>query len=157
MLIFARRAAVAALFSIVASAAPLSAIAAETGLVRVSSPHSPTETINRLEAAVEKAGARVFARVDHGAGAESVGQPVGDNVLLIFGNPKLGTPFIAASGSVGLDLPLRVVAYETAEGTEMLYYAPEKLAEIHGIPADHPTIAAMRGALGKLTAAAAAE
>ncbi|MEM7497841.1 MAG: DUF302 domain-containing protein [Pseudomonadota bacterium] len=126
-------------------------------LVTVSSPHSVADTIDRLAAAVEKAGAKVFARVDHGAGGESVGQPIGASQLLIFGNPKLGTPVMASSPTAGLDLPIRVLAYDGPDGTVIVYRDPKAMAAAHGLTAEHPSIGKMTGALGKLTAAAAAE
>ncbi|MEM7497758.1 MAG: DUF302 domain-containing protein [Pseudomonadota bacterium] len=130
---------------------------AGAGMVTVESPHSVAETIDRLAAAVEKAGATVFARVDHGAGAARVGQPIGASQLLIFGNPKLGTPVISAAPTAGLDLPLKVLAYEGPDGTVMVYHDPADLSASHGVPEDHPAIGKMTGALGKLTGAAAAE
>lgn len=135
------------------------ALAASAGeLVVKPSAHSVTDTINRLEAAVEKAGAKVFARVDHAKGADSVGAELPPNQMLMFGNPKLGTPAMQAGASMGLDLPIRVVAYEDADGkVHVAYHDPASVAALHGIPADHPVIAKMTGALGKLTGVATAE
>ncbi|MEM7236265.1 MAG: DUF302 domain-containing protein [Pseudomonadota bacterium] len=135
------------------------ALAASAGeLVVKPSAHSVTDTINRLEAAVEKAGAKVFARVDHAKGADSVGSELPPNQMLMFGNPKLGTPAMQAGASMGLDLPIRVVAYEDADGkVHVAYHDPASVAALHGIPADHPVIAKMTGALGKLTGVATAE
>lgn len=147
-----RPAAAAAALAVCVAASPAAA-----GMITVSSPHGVSETIDRLAAAIEKAGAKVFARVDHGAGAESVGQSIGASQLLIFGNPKLGTPVMAAAPTAGLDLPLRVLAYEGPDGTVMVYHDPADLAAAHGVPADHPVIGKMTGALGKLTGAAAAK
>ncbi|MEM6357486.1 MAG: DUF302 domain-containing protein [Pseudomonadota bacterium] len=134
----------------------LAALPATAGMVTVESPHSVSVTLDRLAAALEKAGATVFARVDHGASAERVEQPIGASQLLIFGNPKLGTPVMVASPTAGLDLPMRVLAYDGPDGTVMVYHDPADLAAAHGVPADHPSIVKMTGALGKLTGAAAA-
>jgi len=132
----------------------LSPAAAEM-IVRKSS-FGVEETIDRLAAAVEKAGATVFARVDHAKGAASVGTDLPPTQMLMFGNPKLGTPAMQAAATIGMDLPLRVVAYEdAADGVLLAYHAPADVAALHGIPADHPVIAKMTGALKKLTDAAA--
>ncbi len=127
-------------------------------LVRKTSPHSVQVTVDRLAAAVEGAGATVFARVDHAAGAQSVGAELRPTELLIFGNPKLGTPAMQAAQSAGLDLPLRVVVFEEADGTVVLaYHPPAQLAADHGLPADAPVLAKMQGALSKLTDKAVSE
>ncbi|MEM6461126.1 MAG: DUF302 domain-containing protein [Pseudomonadota bacterium] len=124
---------------------------ADDDLVKVPSPHSVSDTMDRLATAVEGAGAHVFARVNHAEGGASVGMDVPDNELLIFGNPALGTPVIRDAQTAGLDLPIRVVAIETPDGTFLIYRAPEALAASHGLPADHPSIAQMNGALKNLT------
>lgn len=127
----------------------------QAGMITKTSAHSVNDTIDRLAAAVEKAGAKVFARIDHAKGAASVDADLAPTQMLMFGNPKLGTPAIQAGQSIGLDLPLRVVAWEAADGTVMVgYHDPADVAALHGLPANHPTIAKMTGALGKLTGAA---
>ncbi len=78
--------------------------------------------MKRLETSVVTAGATVFAKVDHGAGAESVGSPVGASQLLIFGNPQLGTPAIADDPLAGLVLPLKVLVYADDEGRTWIAY-----------------------------------
>lgn len=134
------------------------ALPASAELVHKTSPHSVTETLDRLEAAVTGAGATVFARVDHAKGAASVGADLRPTQMLMFGNPKLGTPAILADQAAGLDLPLRVVAYADAEGVvHVVYHAPDALAQTHAIPADADVLAKMTGALNKLTDAAVAE
>lgn len=121
------------------------------------SPHSVAVTVDRLAAAVEKAGARVFARVDHAAGASKVGQSLAPMQMLMFGNPKLGTPALQGAATMGLDLPLRVLVYTAADGQVTLtYHDPADVAAIHGLPADHGVIKKMRGALDKLTGVAVA-
>ncbi len=124
-------------------------------LLQKKSANSVTETVDKLAAAVEKAGAKVFARVDHAAGAQTVNMELRPTIMLMFGNPALGTPAIQASQSAGLDLPLRVVVYEDANGDVILaYHDPRMLAAIHGVPADADVLAKMTGALDKLTTAA---
>jgi len=130
---------------------------ADNNLVRVSSPHSVSDTVDRLAEAVEGAGAHIFARVNHAEGGAQVDMDIPDNELLIFGNPALGTPVIRDAPAAGLDLPIRVVVVETDEGTVLIYRSPDALAEMHGLPADHPSIAKMKGALNKLTGKAASQ
>lgn len=140
-----------------ASAVSLAAPAWAADLVTKSSPHSVDVTIDRLEAAVGNAGATVFARVDHAKGAESVGAELAPAQVLMFGNPKLGTPAMQAGITAGLDLPLRVLAYEDADGqVQVVYHDPSALSENHGVPADAEVLKMMTGALGKLTDAAVA-
>ena len=141
-------------------AAPIAASAAShadaNGIVTIESAHDAPTTIDRLEAAVEGAGATVFARIDHAAGAEKAGMPLRPTILLIFGNPKLGTPALQAAQTMGMDLPLRVVAWEDETGSVFLSYTdPAQMFARHGIAADHPTVAKMSAALEKLTEAAA--
>lgn len=135
----------------------LAASAAWADMIRVESAYSVEETIDRLEAAVEGAGATVFARIDHAKGAESVGMELAPATALIFGNPKLGTPAMQAGATIGLDLPLRVLAFQDGEKTWLVYHDPKDVAAEHGIPQDLPVIATMTGALAKLTASAAAQ
>ena len=125
-------------------------------VTRVAATGSVTEVMDRLEAAVTGAGATVFARVDHGAGAASVDMKLGASELLIFGNPALGTPVMQADPLAGLYLPLKVLAYEDADGAVWLAYeAPAETFDDLAVPKDAEALAKMAGALGKLTAAAA--
>lgn len=132
--------------------------AAAAEMITKISPHSVTITMDRLVAAVEGAGATVFARVDHAAGAAKVDMELRPTEVLIFGNPKLGTPAMLDGQTAGLDLPLRVLAHTDAEGVvHVSYHDPADLAADHGLPADAEYIAMMTGALGKLTDKAVAE
>lgn len=127
-------------------------------MIHKTSPHSVDVTIDRLAAAVEGAGATVFARVDHAGGAAGVDMELRPTQLLIFGNPKLGTPAMQDAQTAGLDLPLRVLAYADDKGVvHLTYWDPAGLAEAHGLPADAAYIGMMTGALDKLTSQAVAE
>ncbi|MGB3244445.1 MAG: DUF302 domain-containing protein [Sulfitobacter sp.] len=122
------------------------------------SPYSVTVTMDRLSAAVEGAGATIFARIDHAAGAANVDMDLRPTEVLIFGNPKLGTPAMLDGQTAGLDLPLRVLAYADGEGlVHLTYHDPAALAAAHGLPEDAKYIEMMSGALGKLTDKAVAE
>ena len=130
---------------------------ASADMIRVESAHDVDTTIDRLAAAVEGAGAKIFARIEHAKGAASVGMELAPSAALIFGNPKLGTPALQAAPTMGVDLPLRVLAYEDGGKVVMVYHDPADVAALHGLPADHPVIGKMTGALAKLTGKAAAE
>lgn len=143
------------LFTLAAAVSTSAAMAQD--IVRVETDHSVSDAADKLVAAVEGAGAKVMARVDHGAGAQSVGADIGGSQLVIFGNPAIGTPAMQDARLAGLYLPLKVLVYEDEAGQVWLAYeAPSAtLTKVDGIPADAAYIAKMTGALGKLTAKAA--
>lgn len=128
----------------------------DDALVVKKSAHSVAATLDKLEGIVTSKGFTVFARIDHAAGAAKVGQSLRPTQLLIFGNPKVGTALMSSRQSAGLDLPIRVAAWEDASGQVWIgYTAPAALAERHGITDRDPVIEKMSGALGNLTGAAA--
>jgi uncharacterized protein (DUF302 family) len=86
------------------------------GLITIASAHPVSATIDRLAAAAEAAGMRVFARIDHAAGAAEVGMRLRPTELLLFGHPRGGTPLMLDGQTAGIDLPLRALAWEDAEG-----------------------------------------
>ena len=117
-----------------------------------SSPLSVSETIDGLELAVTGAGATVFARVDHASGAKSVGKSIPDATLLIFGNPALGTLAMEDDIRAGLVLPLRVLAYEDADGnTQMTWTSAEDMFAGLDIAVDAEVVTKVNGALNALT------
>jgi uncharacterized protein (DUF302 family) len=92
-------------------------------------------SFGRLEAAVAQRGLTVFARIDFAADAAAVGLALRPTRLLLFGNPKAGTPLIAAAPTAALDLPLKVLVWEADDGTAWVgYNPPEDLGERHGVP-----------------------
>ena len=114
------------------------------------------ETIEALAAALEKKGIKIVARVDHAAGARAAGLELAPSELLIFGNPKLGTPLMQSNATIGLDLPMKVLAWQTADGKVMIgYTAPDALAGRHAITDRAEVLATMTKALDGLTNAAA--
>lgn len=118
------------------------------------SPSGVADTVAKLTAAVENAGAKVFAVVDHAAGAKSVDMPIPDETLVIFGNPKIGTPIIAANPRAGIDLPIRVLIWDDGGTTKVGYVDPEELVAEYGVDSAGEAIKMMTGALDKLTAKA---
>ena len=125
----------------------LSTAWAADGLVSVKSPHAAKETMNRLETVVTAAGMKVFARIDHTAGAANVGMQLRPTELLIFGNPKGGTPLMVCAQSAGIDLPLKALVWEDASGQVWLSYNdPAFVAQRHGA-AQCPVVEGMSKAL----------
>lgn len=128
----------------------------DAGIVLKRSSHSVAMTLDKLESIVKKKGFTVFARIDHAAGAASVGQSLRPTQLLIFGNPKVGTALMSSSQSAAMDLPIRVAAWEDANGQVWIGYGdPAHLAQRHGIADRDPVVQKMTGALKGLTDAAA--
>jgi uncharacterized protein (DUF302 family) len=112
-----------------------SALAAD-GLVTLPSAHAPKETLDRLEAVLKQKGLTIFLRVDHAAGAAKIGKTLRPTELLVFGNPQGGTPFMECSQTVGIDLPLKALAWQDASGKNFLgYNDPRYLAARHETPA----------------------
>ena len=128
---------------------------ADIGLVDVRSQFSVAETLDRFEAAAKDAGLHIFARLDHAKGATSVGQQLRPTELLIFGNPKVGTEVMSSNQRAGIELPMKVLAWEDPEGVVWLSYTrPDYLFERFEIT-DRPEVEKkMSGALAKLSKAA---
>jgi uncharacterized protein (DUF302 family) len=128
------------------------------GLITIASNHSVKETLDRLEASLKAKAITVFARIDHAAGAKSVGMELRPTELLIFGNPKAGTPLMQADQTIGLDLPLKVLAWQDAAGKVWLTYSGVAwLAHRHRLgPETAAAVSALTMALAKLTEAEAA-
>ena len=124
-------------------------------LVVVESKLGVKETIDALAREVEAKGLKIIARVDHAAGAKAAGMELKPTELLIFGNPKLGTPLIAANPAIGIDLPLKALAWQDASGKVMLgYTAPATMKARHGITGQDGAFETMTKALAGLAAAA---
>ena len=98
------------------------------GIVRIASQHSVAETVAKLETILQAKNVKLFAIVDHSGEAEKAGLKMPNTKLLIFGNPKGGTPLMLASPSVALDLPLKILVAEDGAGkTWISYNAPAYL------------------------------
>lgn len=133
-------------------AVPAGAAGIDDKLIVKKSPHSVAATIDRLVEALKKRGIAIAARVDHGAAAERVGEKLPPTQLLIFGNPKLGTPLMQANRKVGLDLPMKALAWSDDSGQVWLAYVrPAVLKSEFGISGRDHVIAAMEQALDALT------
>jgi len=133
----------------------LSASAAED-LATKPSKYSVKETLDRLTAALKDKGITPVARVDHAAAAKAAGLDLRPTEVLFFGNPKLGTPLMQANRRVGIDLPMRVLAWEDDAGKVWIGYArPETLKARYKIEGRDEVFKAMAGALEAFTSAAA--
>jgi uncharacterized protein (DUF302 family) len=104
------------------------------GLLTIPSSYGPKDTMGRLESAVKAKGMTVFARIDHAAGAAEVGLSLRPTEVLIFGNAKAGTPLMRSVQTIGIDLPLKALAWQDASGkTWLSYNDPAWLANHHGL------------------------
>lgn len=121
---------------------------ADDGLIRVQSSHGVTATIDRLESALNTKGMTVFTRISHSDGAKKAGLELRPTELLIFGNPKAGTPLMLCSQTAALDLPQKALAYEDAGGRVWLVYNdPAWLAARHNISACGNAVSKISAAL----------
>ena len=109
----------------------------ENGMMHLRSPYSAPETLTRLEAVLAAKNLTLFARIDHSGEAEKVGLKMPPTQVIIFGSPKSGTPLMVASPTLAIDLPLKALVWEDAEGAVWLSYnSPDYLKQRHGIPDD---------------------
>jgi len=109
----------------------------ENGIVTIPSHQSVDQTVQKLEGILKAKGVKLFALIDHSGEAEKAGMQMRPTKLLIFGNPKAGTPLMIASPSIAIDLPLKVLVWEGADGKVWLSYnAPAYLQARHNLPPD---------------------
>ena len=114
----------------------------EEGIVKIPSHHSVDETVDKLKTILQSKGVTLFAVVDHSGEAEKVGMKMPPTKLLIFGSPKAGTPLMLAAPSVAIDLPLKILVAEDAQGKAWISYnspeLPERAARLApGPPAEY--------------------
>ncbi len=126
------------------------------GLVETAGTGTAAEAADRLAAAIEgNEKLRLVARVDHGAGADSVGLELAPTIEVFFGNPALGTPLMQLAPTVGIDLPQKILITETDAGVQVFHNDPQYLAERHGIDPVTPQLGVIAGALQNLANVAA--
>jgi len=107
------------------------------GIIDVESHHSVDETVERLRGILAAKAVTLFALVDHSGEAAKAGLTMRPTKLLIFGSPKAGTPVMLAAPSIAIDLPLKILVWEDADGKVWVSYnAPEYLRERHNVPAE---------------------
>ncbi|MGA8874058.1 MAG: DUF302 domain-containing protein [Candidatus Korobacteraceae bacterium] len=107
---------------------------ADNGIVNLPSNHSVDETVESLKKILEAKGVNLFALVDHSGEAEKVGLQMRPTKLLIFGSPKAGTPLMQAAPSIAIDLPLKILIWEDAQGKVWVSYnSPAYLQQRHNL------------------------
>lgn len=125
------------------------------GLLTRPSAYSVDATIERFEAAVKKRGFLVFARLDHAAAAESVGLKMPRATVIVFGNPRLGTPIFLKTPTLAIDLPLKALVWEDSSGKVFVSYnsADYVFGTIyarHGVPSDKSVADRVEGTLAAM-------
>jgi len=122
--------------------------ASANGIIDVESHHSVDETVERLRGILAAKAVTLFALVDHSGEAAKVGMTMRPTKLLIFGSPKAGTPVMQAAPSIAIDLPLKILVWEDADGKVWVSYnAPEYLRERHNVPEELMKNLAVVGAI----------
>lgn len=118
----------------------------DTGMIDIRSRHSVDETVERVKHLLESKGVTLFALIDHSGEAEKIGMQMKPTKLLIFGNPKAGTPVMLAAPTSAIDLPLKILIWENSKGDVLVSYnSLEFLAQRHGIPQElMPNLAAVK-------------
>jgi uncharacterized protein (DUF302 family) len=130
----------------------------DADLVTLPSAHGASETVKRLKALLAQKGIGVFAHIDHAAEADKVGLSLRPTQVLIFGNPKAGTPLMQSQQTIGLDLPLRVLVWEDEEGKVWLTYRRvEDLARRYHVAGQDDAVKALDASLAGLARAATAQ
>jgi uncharacterized protein (DUF302 family) len=130
---------------------------ATEGMISVKSEHTVAVTADRLEKILLSKGMTVFKRIDHAAGAQKVGKTLRPTELVIFGNPKVGTPLMLCSQSVAIDLPQKALIWQDEAGQVWFSYNdPAYLALRHNIQGCDAVLKKIAGALGKFAAKASA-
>jgi uncharacterized protein (DUF302 family) len=121
------------------------------GLVTLASHHDVATTADRLVAAIEAKGITLFARIDHGANAGKVGNDLAPMQLLIFGKAQMGTALMQGGSTIGIDLPLKALVWEDAEGrTHVSYNDPAYLAARHHVVGGDAVVTKMQTVLAGL-------
>lgn len=113
------------------------AAAGESGLVTRDSPYPVAETVAKIEGALGAKGVKVFDRIDHAAEAKAAGLELRPTEVLIFGNPKAGTPLMQQAPTIAIDLPLKVLVWQDDQGqVHVAWNSPDYLTQRHGLPAE---------------------
>ena len=107
----------------------------DNGIVSIPSNHSVDQSVEKLKGILQAKGVTLFALVDHSGEAEKAGMKMPPTKLLIFGNPKSGTPVMLAAPSIAIDLPLKILIWQDGQGKPWISYdSPEYLQQRHRVP-----------------------
>lgn len=123
------------------------------GLTTIESRFGPEETMNRLEAQIKARAMTVFARINHSALAAQAGLPLRPTEVILFGNPRGGTPLMQTKQTIGIDLPLKALVWQDAVGKTWLSYTePSWLARRHELAGVEKVVNSLGAALADVTA-----
>ncbi len=129
---------------------------AADGLISIKSDFDVKTTANRLENILKEKGMTVFARIDHALGAKKTGQVLRPTELVIFGNPKVGTPLMQCAQTIAIDLPQKAVIWQDKEGSVWISYNdPDYLVKRHNLKGCEKVINKVKKALATFTQKAA--
>jgi uncharacterized protein (DUF302 family) len=107
----------------------------ENGIINKAATHTVEQTVHKIQSLLQARGIKLFTIIDHSGEAAAIGMKMPPTRLLIFGNPKGGTPLMLASPSVAIDLPLKLLVWEDAQGNRWISYnSPQYLKERHSLP-----------------------
>ncbi len=122
------------------------------GLTTISSPYDVTDTTNRLEKVIRDKGLTLFTRIDHSANAQQAGEELKPTQLLIFGNPKVGTPLMQCSATTAIDLPQKILVWQNDNNqTQITYNMPAYLQQRHTINDCDEVLEKVSGVLKNIT------
>jgi uncharacterized protein (DUF302 family) len=127
---------------------PLQVFAADDGVTRRESRYSVPQTLDRLESILKERGITVFARIDHAGEAKKIGLELPPTQLLIFGNPRAGTPLMAAHPTMAIDLPMKALAWQDAAGKVWIgFNSVDYMRKRYGLTDDQTKSLAVVGVL----------
>jgi len=130
-------------------------MAPKDGLITLKSAHSVKDTADKLVAMLKEKGMTVFTRIDHSAGAKKVDQMLLPTELVIFGNPKVGTPLMKCNITAGIDLPQKALIYENESGDVFFTYNdPKYMAKRHNLTGCDKVVTKVGNVLGNFAKAA---
>jgi uncharacterized protein (DUF302 family) len=142
-------------FTIIAVLLLTTSVYADSGLISVKSAHDVKTTADRLEGMLKQKGMKVFIRINHAQGAQKIGKELRPTELIVFGNPKVGTPLMQCAQSVAIDLPQKALIWQDAQSQVWLSYNdPNYLVERHQITGCDEVIKKVGKALGNFAKAA---
>jgi uncharacterized protein (DUF302 family) len=121
-------------------------------MITVTSAHDFSATLTRLQDALARRGLTVFAQFDHAAAARAAGTELPDETVVVFGDPRGGTPLMQDDARVGIELPLRMLVWDAGDGTRLGYGEPRELANRYDVGEHAETLAAMASLLDRLAA-----
>jgi uncharacterized protein (DUF302 family) len=127
---------------------PAQVFAADDGVTKRESPYSVPQTLDRLEAVLKERGIAVFARIDHAGEAAKVGLQLPPTQVLVFGNPRAGTPLMVAHPTIAIDLPMKALAWQDATGKVWIgFNSVDYMKKRHGLTDEQAKVLAVAGVL----------